>query len=853
MPLMSAETPSASSLAAALARRLRGRADSEHEQALVRIVIVLVLALYFGALSVTRPADPHAFALGTYVALGYGAMSTGVLAWIVAVPRAYPVRRLIAMVCDHTTLATLLVLGGPWGGALYPIYLWVTFGNGFRYGNRYLAASAGVSVLAFAIAGWLNPFWHDNIALTVGLALGLIVLPAYVASLIKKLTVAKRHAEAANHAKSRFLATMSHELRTPLNSVIGLSDLMTATRLDGDQRAMIDTIGNSGRTLLDLINEILDLAKIEAGKTTFDVQDFDLVAELANTLAIVRPEAERKGLELSLVLTSRLPVRARGDVRQLRQIWLNLLANAVKFTDSGQVWLRADVCWDQKAPQLTVRVTDTGPGVRDAERERIFEAFSQSDQTTHRRHEGTGLGLAIARQVAQSMGGSLDLENSSPNGSTFVLRVPLDRAVGAPEQAPEEVEEVRVSVENEPAHAALTERLRAAGARLTDPESALVAVYTAHPSPGQTPAAADPQSSPVMADQAQGPVSAAVPAVVLGGTDAGKPEQLVRHQVTVLAPGDADTAALRDALTLARAARANEEGCDSLAASIADRSGAGRRVLVVEDNPVNRMVTAKILEAAGHVPVVVESGEAALDRLESGDIAAVLMDVNMPGESGIDTVKLLRFTEMGSRACIPVIALTADATAETRTACLDAGMDAFVTKPVNARQLLDVLAAHLDPANATPARGESEPVVSVAGPGADTPALDAGAIATLYELDPFGLFLREVAEEFITDSHAVVRQVHHAAAAGDLAAAQDLLHGLKSAAGYAGAARVRRLAVDLHAALARGDRSSFDAAAAGLAREVEAYRLAVNGRRPDMPLDDTVVELPRRTRETSHL
>ena len=788
---------------------------------MVRIVIVLVLAVYYGALAIAHPADRDGFIAGTLVAGGYGLVSLGIFGWIAGQPRVHPVRRLVAMVSDHTTLATLLVLGGSWGGALYPIYLWITFGNGFRFGNRYLAASAAVSVVAFAAAGWMNPFWHDHMALTIGLALGLVVLPGYVASLIRKLTVAKRNAEAANHAKSRFLATMSHELRTPLNAVIALADLLTATRLDSDQRGMVTTVANSGRSLLALINDVLDVAKIEAGKSPPDPVDFDVVAELVNSVSMLRPEADRKGLELGLLVSDTVPVRAFGDVRHFRQILLNLLANAVKFTDQGRVAIEVTARDNPAGHTVTVFVHDTGPGIQSQDRERVFQAFTQSDETAHRRHEGTGLGLAIARQLARGMDGDLRVHATGKIGSTFALELPLGACAERDSGHDHKAYPVCVSAPGMQGPDDLYGALEAAGTTLATQGAAGAVVYDLRQLPD------DGSIDDPWLDKLARQATRSTACIIIAAQESLSSQRLAAgFPLAVRVAPPPTPAALQRALALVVAGSARSySGGPEFHASVGGRAQRHATVLLVEDNPVNSMVITKILATAGYTPIAVDSGDAALDRLEVGGIDAVLMDVNMPGESGIETVKLFRFTEMGDRRRLPIIALTADATQETREACLDAGMDEYVTKPVEARRLLEVLDAHIA------AEDEEATKVGAAHPGADINGhavtgerLDPGALETLIDLDPSGAFLKEVADEFVRDAGVLTADITVACRHGEIECAGDLLHALKSAAGYAGAASIRDRAVALQAAVSGGRDVDLPAEMAKIRLAADRYR-----------------------------
>jgi two-component system sensor histidine kinase RpfC len=533
---------------------------------------------------------------------------------------------------------------------------------------------------------------------------------------------------------------------------------------------------------------------------------------------MLRPEATRKGLSLALVLDNDVPARAHGDVRYLRQILLNLLANAVKFTEVGGVTVWVVAVRHLETVQLRVFVSDTGPGIKECDREHIFQAFSQSDDTAHRRHEGTGLGLAIARQLAEGMGGSLTVQASTQKGSTFALTLPLGVAVDAQDVDIGEYR-VRLVVPGGGTAEDLDAALRAAGARTGSSGSVVALVYDLR----QLEAAE--RLDDRWLDKLAAHAPPATPCILIGTGDGQVVSRLAsRFHIAINMAPPVSEQDMRQALGLivAGASWGNSELEHSLEGAHAHVKRTGR-VLVVEDNPVNSMVTTKILETGGHSVVVAESGEAALDLLETESIDAVLMDVNMPGESGIETVKLFRFTEFGGHRSIPIIALTADATPETRLACLDAGMDDYVTKPVDARRLLDTLHSHLCASSRS--QQESAPEVFTES---TVNVLDTGAIETLVELDPSGAFLIEVADEFVRDTRMLVADIRTALVAGHMERAGDLLHGLKSAAGYAGAAQVRARASQLHGQIQAGDAGDLPDFVADLVRDADRYRVEID-------------------------
>ena len=792
-------------------RRLQAREDSEHEQALIRIAVAFVMYAYL--LLIPHEPEQHDAIVFWVTVIFVADLVAGILilADIIRRPAINPRRRMAAVVVDSVAPTATMLVGGPGASALYPMLLWIILGHGFRYGRPYLWAAAGLSLVLFAGVVIVSPAWREIPALAGALVVSLILLPIYFAILLRKLTNAIARAEEASRAKSHFLAAMSHELRTPLNAIIGMSDLLQRTRLDTDQREMTKTVRASGSQLLALIDDILDLSRIEASKLPIIAVEFDLHRELADLAVLFRPQAERKRLRCGIHIASDVPITVHGDGRRLRQVLINLMANALKFTDAGHVFVSVSTVPSPAVGVAMVRfeVCDTGIGIDQAQQARIFDRFTQAEEGINRRYGGSGLGLAITRNLVELLKGSLSLVSAPGCGSTFAVEVPL-RVVEA--AAAEQTVSLPNAVVIRSARASVRESLERMAAELgirvtAAPDDAVATEGVVLLD------AADTDGSP----EATGsfcPIGRAPTVRVVSGEDGAATP--IGFCASLRLP--CDRQALARVLHFADALNPDAGAADAAAAGVTAAGGSPSSppltVLIAEDNPVNQKVTRRILEYAGHTVTVVADGEAALDKLQEEQFDLVIVDLNMPKVSGLEVIKLHRMATLGERRT-PVIVLSADAMPETARACTEAGADAYLTKPVEPRRLLDAitrLATEAAEAPASPRAGDESTREAV--DANDTDATDRNRVmpisahpryrgeaypavnwSVVGSLKQFGgeQFVAETVAEYFTNAEALIGAIQQAALQCDVVSFRDQVHALRGTSGNVGAEALWRL------------------------------------------------------------
>jgi len=776
--------------------------DPEPEQAIkIRLPIGMVLLIYI-CLPWTED-ETFVSAIQTVqslVTIGYYIGALCIVAAIIINPAPSPVRRTMGIILDLVALSLLMLIAGAESVFLFVIYLWVILGNGFRYGVKYLYISLFISIIGFLAATSWGHYWQEihNQPIAISLFFLLVLIPLYSAFLINKLHGAIAEAKFANEAKSRFLANMSHELRTPLNGVIGIADLLHETNLDFQQREFVNIMHSSAKSLLGLIENVLDISKIEAGKVIIEDSHIDLHKLVNTIIRMQKPMGDAKGISVSCNIDPTTPFSLKGDTQHLRQVIINLMGNAIKFTDQGSVTLHVfPITANENNPIIRFEIKDTGIGIPGEFLANIFDDFSQA--TTRENHTvgGTGLGTTISKEFVELMKGKIGVESKLNQGTTFWFEIPFSLEPYDDSNLSNNrlllLSTEQTSLKLSPAlntwnidYDWVTSSARAFSLLINAVED-------------------NNEYKTLIVDQACmldiGPKQYA---------QMIKDEKLLEHLSLVLINTNpshlsdgqinqyyisiihdiSERRLLFNAIHAAQSYYTDDNNVVTLADYYAKQVDVKPlNILIAEDNKVNQQVLEGVLKHAGHSTILTEDGEATLDilatRLDSIDM--LILDMNMPEKSGVEVIKALRFMDLAHP--IPVIMLTADATPEAQQQCLDAGANTFLTKPIDSRKLLEEIAllSHAQASSATSSIIKSS--TTLAQSSQHPSWIDQNVLDELSILGGGTDFMQLLVQGFVQDGQKHVGLIKQAAHS-DYFSYKESLHALKGSATELGATRL---------------------------------------------------------------
>lgn len=808
-----------------------GSRDSELEQAGIRVLMGIALLFYFTKAGLqTIQIGPNFHLDLICVLAGFVTISAFVTACIFLRPGDKPVRRTLAILLDTGTLTYLFIIGGSHTAPLYFLFQWIIIGYGFRFGKRYLFIALALSLLGFGTVIWVVPYWRDEIGLSAGLWLGTLLISVYFSTLVGRLYNALNHAEEANRAKRQFICSVSHELRTPLNAIIGMIDLMRSTKVDREQQEMLVSMTTTSQVMLSQIEDVLDFSKIEAGKMSVENIPFDLSQLVQGIIDIFWYQIDPFQIEMSHCIDSQVPYLVSGDPHHLRQILVNLIGNAVKFTEQGRISLGVTrlPSPDEKI-WLRFVVRDTGIGIPDSAREKIFDSFTQADESTARRFGGTGLGTTICKQLVELMNGRIGFASQTGKGSEFFFELAFDMPDDVSKKESEEIfSAIRTlifSADTEPMSliSSLIDKCGVAPVLARTPQLAvnsleqamlagtpirLIFIDTSRQSGQSVLSYAESIKNYVAYFKKSGNHGRLN--IILISADIETAEQisglmdiaglysilrlpvLQEHLVNILHAHLIDLHRSQPRTVIAELPIVNS----GAALSLYPANDTGYEILVAEDNATNRKVMQKILERAGHRCTLVKDGDEALDAIDKKSFDALVLDMNMPSVTGTDVARLCRLMH-GNSARLPIIMFSANVTPDARQESIEAGADEFLPKPIQVDSFLKTLDRLVGERYGSSVSALK--TISGAWPDAlvlfrpEESILNLNSLDDLEQVSKDKKFLDDLIVEFIAENKKLLASLEQAMLLSQKEKFKEVVHAIKGSALSVGAVSLKMI------------------------------------------------------------